>query len=138
MKLRVTVQERVYEVEVEVLEDRGVPGHSSVPSAPPRLQPSPPAAASAGGAAHPSTASAATSGSAGSSEASDVNSPVAGTIVGVKVRTGDAVSAGDTLVILEAMKMESNIASPSAGTVREVLVKQGDLVSAGQLLVRLG
>lgn len=137
MKLRVTVQERVYEVEVEVLEDRGAPGQPPVAPAAPRLQSSP-VAASAGMAAQPSMASTPIPSSPGSSGAADVSSPVAGTIVGVKVKAGDSVSAGDTLVVLEAMKMESNIASPGQGTVREVLVKQGDLVSAGQLLVRLG
>lgn len=56
----------------------------------------------------------------------------------VSVKVGDEVAVNDTLLVLEAMKMESNVASPVAGTVREVCVSAGDGVQAGQVLVRVG
>jgi acetyl/propionyl-CoA carboxylase alpha subunit/acetyl-CoA carboxylase carboxyltransferase component len=55
----------------------------------------------------------------------------------VHVRPGDAVGAGDRLVTLEAMKMESAIVSPLAGVVRAVLVRPGGLVAAGDVIVEL-
>jgi biotin carboxyl carrier protein len=59
-------------------------------------------------------------------------------VLSVKVKPGDTVAMNDTLLVLEAMKMESNVASPTAGTVSEVLVSQGDAVTAGQVLVKFG
>ena len=66
----------------------------------------------------------------------EVESPLAGNVLSVSVKPGDQVNAGDTLLVLEAMKMESNVASPKAGTVGEVLVNAGDAVRTGQVLVR--
>ena len=57
-----------------------------------------------------------------------------GTILGVNVKEGDAVKAGQTIFVLEAMKMESDIVAPVAGTVRGVAVAKGASVSAGDLL----
>jgi biotin carboxyl carrier protein len=53
----------------------------------------------------------------------------------VNVKPGDQVNENDVVLVLEAMKMESNIASPSAGTVKEVHVHEGASVTQGQLLV---
>ena len=125
MKLRVTIENRVYEVDVEVLDAEQSASHPQPSQQPTQSQqptpkaPSPPPPSDGG-------------------KSTDVNSPVAGTIVGVKVKVGDSVDAGATLMVLEAMKMESNICAPSAGTVRELLVVQGDLVKSGQTLARLG
>ncbi len=58
-----------------------------------------------------------------------------GLIISVAVAEGDTVSSGDVLVVLEAMKMESEICSPVDGVVKEVKVKAGDNVSQSQLLV---
>lgn len=66
----------------------------------------------------------------------EVTSPIAGTVFDIRVKPGDRVNVNDTLLVLEAMKMESNIASTHAGTVREVCVKVGDSVTHGQVLVR--
>ncbi len=65
------------------------------------------------------------------------SAPVPGTIVAVEVADGDAVEEGQTLVVLEAMKMEHRIVAPVAGTVEEVLVAVGQAVDAHQLLVKL-
>ena len=55
----------------------------------------------------------------------------------VAVNAGDSVNENDTLVILEAMKMETPVASPTNGTVASIEVGQGDVVEAGQILVTI-
>lgn len=67
-----------------------------------------------------------------------VKAPLPGTINGVNVKVGDAVKAGDTIVVLEAMKMQNNIEAECDGTVTSVAVKQGDSVLEGALLVTIG
>jgi urea carboxylase len=64
-----------------------------------------------------------------------VESPMGGAVWKVEVRTGDAVSEKQVVIVLEAMKMELAVEVPVAGTVREVLVKTGDTVSAGEIMV---
>ncbi len=64
-----------------------------------------------------------------------VTAQIAGRIVRVNVKPGDAVKAGDVLLILEAMKMENEIKAPKDGTVKEVLVSEGARVSEGDALV---
>jgi biotin carboxyl carrier protein len=60
-----------------------------------------------------------------------------GTVLRVDVAPGQAVEAGQTLVVLEAMKMELSVAAPADGTVRDVHVSAGQLVSRGQPLVAM-
>ena len=60
-----------------------------------------------------------------------VKSPLPGTIMGFTVKVGDKVNMGDTVCILEAMKMENDIHSTQEGTVKEILVKVGDAVPEG-------
>ncbi|MGH3183577.1 MAG: biotin/lipoyl-containing protein, partial [Streptosporangiaceae bacterium] len=61
--------------------------------------------------------------------------PLPGTVVKVAVAAGDPVTAGDTLVDIEAMKMEHEVRAPVDGTVTEVHVTAGEQVEAGRLLV---
>jgi len=63
-----------------------------------------------------------------------VNSPMAGKIASVKASIDSKVEEGQSLMILEAMKMENEIASPKNGILKELYVKQGDLVKAGDKL----
>ena len=63
--------------------------------------------------------------------------PMSATVVRVAVRPGDVVQAGDTLVLLEAMKMELSIRAPRAGTVRAIHCREGDLVQPGTVVVDL-
>ncbi len=58
-----------------------------------------------------------------------------GMIVSVKVKVGDKVKQDDVVVVLEAMKMQSEIRSPHGGVVKQVLVNEGDLVKGGAALV---
>ena len=67
-----------------------------------------------------------------------INAPLAGNVFKVLVGPGDQVSNGDVVIILEAMKMETEIRSAFDGTVSSVLVKEGDSVTNGQPLIELG
>ena len=64
-----------------------------------------------------------------------VNSPLPGVILDIKVKVGDAVKKGDTIMVLEAMKMENNIQATSSGTVSKVSVGKGDSVLEGTELI---
>ena len=65
----------------------------------------------------------------------DVKAPMPGLIIEVRCKPGDQVSIGDTLVVLEAMKMENVLNAPADGTVSEIHVSKGDAVERGQLLI---
>ena len=64
-----------------------------------------------------------------------VVAPMPGTVITVAVTAGDTVSKGQTLLILEAMKMENEIMAPCDGTVQEVKTSQGTSVNAGDILI---
>ncbi len=67
-----------------------------------------------------------------------IESPLAGNIIKVNVGLGQSVASGDVVVVLEAMKMETEVRSPSAGSVTEIRVKEGDAVGLGAALLVLG
>ncbi|HEX2049859.1 MAG TPA: biotin carboxylase N-terminal domain-containing protein [Actinomycetota bacterium] len=83
---------------------------------------------------HPAMAGSATAAVRGGAAAGDVVAPMQGTIVKVLVEPGATVAAGDPIVVLEAMKMETTLAAPAAGAVAEVRVAPGDTVAAGAVL----
>ncbi|RLK78582.1 biotin/lipoyl-binding protein, partial [Klebsiella pneumoniae] len=66
-----------------------------------------------------------------------VTAPLAGTIWKVLASEGQTVAAGEVLLILEAMKMETEIRAAQAGTVRGIAVKAGDAVAVGDTLLQL-
>jgi biotin carboxyl carrier protein len=70
--------------------------------------------------------------------AGDVVAPMPGIIVSVGVSVGQTVTTGQSLLVMEAMKMENNITATGAGVVKEILVKPGQQVENGQLLIKLG
>jgi biotin carboxyl carrier protein len=134
MKLRITVEGKTYDVDVEVMEEG--PGgpmygstsvHSSTVSAP--VSPKPAAAPAPIAAAPAATSAPSASGD------KVVKAPIVGTIMQLKVATGDSVGVNQVLLVMEAMKMETNVASPIAGKVKAIRVSNGDAVKAGQVLV---
>ncbi|WP_421712537.1 sodium-extruding oxaloacetate decarboxylase subunit alpha [Alteromonas abrolhosensis] len=85
--------------------------------------------------AQPQTNSAAPSASTASQS---IDAPLAGNVFKILVRNGDSVSEGDVVMILEAMKMETEIRSAYTGTVTDITVGEGDAVTSGQPLILLG
>lgn len=71
-------------------------------------------------------------------EGEPVKAPLAGNIFRVLVKPGQRVAVGEKIIVLEAMKMETDISAPKAGTVIAVQVKEGDAVSVGDLLLTIG
>jgi oxaloacetate decarboxylase alpha subunit len=67
-----------------------------------------------------------------------VTAPLAGNIFKIVVQPGDVVASGDVVLVLEAMKMETEIRAASGGTVNQILVREGDAVDAGHTLITLG
>ena len=74
--------------------------------------------------------------SAGTSQS--IDAPLAGNVFKILVKNGDSIAEGDVVMILEAMKMETEIRAAFTGTVTEVTVGEGDAVSSGQPLILLG
>ncbi len=64
-----------------------------------------------------------------------VQAPMPGLVIGIPVEAGTTIAEGQTVIILEAMKMENDLPSPIAGTVKEVRVNKGQAVDQGQVLV---
>lgn len=123
-KFNITVNGTSYEVEVEEVKEKVAAAPKAAAPAP-KVAPSAPAAPKAPAA------------TAGAGEKS-VDAPMPGKIVKVSVSVGQAVKAGDVLVILEAMKMQNEITAASDGTVKAVNVSEGQSVKVGESLVILG
>ncbi|RKH43224.1 biotin/lipoyl-binding carrier protein [Corallococcus sicarius] len=68
----------------------------------------------------------------------DVAAHITGTVWKIEVKVGDTVKAGDTLVILESMKMEMPVETTEDGTVKEIRCKEAQAVNEGEVLVVLG
>ncbi len=127
MKLQIGIDGKNYEVDVEVLEEDSTFKPSAyVSPLGPVAVPSPATAI----ALKPSRG-APTHGD----ESSVCRSPVAGVILRVNVQAGQKLEANDLMMVLEAMKMETNVAAPAACTIKNVLIQPGDAVKVGQILV---
>lgn len=129
MKYVATINGKKYEVEVEKLEaykslDRNGVAAPAAPVLPASAPVQRPAAAPAPAAAAPAGAT-------------TVEAPMPGKILNIKVSEGQAVKFGEVVVIMEAMKMETEIVAPADGTVSKILVKAGDSVDTGAALVAL-
>ena len=132
MNYVVTVNGEKYEVEVE----RVGGGTSSLSRRPPeRISRPVQAAPAAQPVAAPQPAAPAPAPASGA--AGSIVSPMPGTVLDVKVKEGDAVSVGQVVIILEAMKMETEIVSEVAGSVAAVRVKKGDAVDTDTVLVEV-
>ena len=67
-----------------------------------------------------------------------VKSPLPGTVLAIKVKVGDRVTTGQTLLVLEAMKMENNIDANKSGVVKSIVKRAGDSVMEGDVLITIG
>lgn len=97
----------------------------------PALEPKPAPAAPAGVSAAPAMSAPSTAGG------KMVSAPLPGVVTKVKVKVGDKVAAGDTVVLMEAMKMENSITAETGGIVKSILCKEGEQVQCEQVLVEL-
>ncbi|MFQ7052426.1 biotin/lipoyl-containing protein [Clostridium fessum] len=147
MKYVATINGKKYEVEVEKLEaykslDRNgvaAPAAPVLPASAPVQRPAAPApvAAAPAPAPVPAPAVAPAPAAAAPAGATTVEAPMPGKILNIKVSEGQAVKFGEVVVIMEAMKMETEIVAPADGTVSKILVKAGDSVDTGAALVAL-
>lgn len=132
MKYVVTLNGKKYDVEVN--ESEAV--ITSVSNAAPAAAPvAPVAAAPAPAASTVPSAPAAVVGTAVSG--TQITSPMPGTILKLNIAEGQAVKAGDVVLILEAMKMENEIVAPCDGTIKQLLVSKGSTVDTDQILAVL-
>ena len=128
MKLNINIDGKTYEVEVDAAEPESPAmmshnvGGLNIGSAPLRVP------AGAAPAAPPAD-------SQPVNEEKVCRSPVSGIVVRVAAQVGQSLQAGDILLVLEAMKMETNITAPWAGKIAAIGVKQGDGVQAGQVVL---
>ena len=127
MKYKVTLNGKTYEVEVEAGQAMLVDEYEAYAPAP----------AAAPAAAAPAAAPAAPAAAPVTAAGEVVAAPMPGNILKVNVSQGQAVKAGDVLVVLEAMKMENEIMAPRDGSVAQVVVSKGAVVDTGAALVVL-
>ena len=127
----ITVNGNVYNVTVEEGTTAGVV-QAAAPVAAPVAAPTP--AAAPAPTAAPAPAAPAATGTAG---AVKIEAGAAGKVFKVEASVGQAVKAGDAVIILEAMKMEIPVVAPQDGTVASINVAAGDMVDAGALLATM-
>lgn len=129
MKYKVTLNNRVYEVEVEAGEAMLVDEYEA--KAPVAAAPAAVAAAPVAAAPAPAAAPAAAI-AVGAGEV--VKSPMPGNILKILATVGQKVNEGETIIVLEAMKMENDIVAPKSGTLSQILVSKGQVVETGAQL----
>ena len=131
MKYKITLKGTTYEVEVEKGEAMILDEYEAKSPVPP----APAAAAPVAVAPAPVAAAPAAAAPAAVAAGTPVTSPLPGNIFAIKVKEGDAVKAGDVLIVIEVMKMENEVCAPSDGVVKQIVVSKGALVATGDTLV---
>ena len=115
---KIKIGEKVYEVELEAVSEKEGKIETEAPKSKEVKEENPPKLAASEGTAK-------------------VEAPMQGLVVSIDVSSGQKVKAGETLIVLEAMKMENPIVAPVDGTVAGIHVSKGDTVETGALLVSL-
>jgi len=122
MKYKISLQGRTYEVLVEegeaIIEDEYETAVPAAPAAAPAAVPAAPVSAAVPVAA-----------------GTTIDAPLPGNILSIKVSAGQAVKAGDVLVIIEAMKMENEVTAPCDGMVKQIVTAKGAVVATGDTLL---
>ncbi|MBR1864576.1 MAG: acetyl-CoA carboxylase biotin carboxyl carrier protein subunit [Ruminococcus sp.] len=120
-RYNITVNGKAYDVAVEELDAGAAPAAAAPAAAPapaPKAAPAPAPAAAV--------------------EGTKVTAPMPGTVLDIKVSVGDTVSAGQAVVVLEAMKMENDINAPVAGKVLSINTTKGSQVDTGAVIAVIG
>ena len=127
MKLQIGIDGKTYEVEVEVIEDDEVPHHPyygmSYPLVPATV--------------HSVTAPAAPDAEKIDDEDKFCRSPISGIVNRVNVAPGQTIAENELIMVIEAMKMETNVTAPRSGIVKSVLVATGESAKVNQIVVEL-
>ena len=141
MKYNVTLNGKIYEVDVTE-SDAVVTGITQVPvvtAAPVAAAPVAAAPVAAAPVAAPAVeapaAAPVAAPAAAPADGTQIKAPMPGTIIAVKKNVGDAVKAGETVVVLEAMKMENDIVAPCDGVVKSIIATKGSTVNTDDVLV---
>lgn len=132
MKYVATLNGKKYEVEIERVDEYRPLDRGAQVSAPAPILAAAPAPKAA-----PAPAPAPAPAAAPSAGGQTVEAPMPGKILDIKIKVGDAVSYGQCVIVMEAMKMETEIVAPAAGTVAAINVSTGDSVETGAVLVTL-
>ena len=135
-KFKITVDGKVYEVEVEEVRENKSSGGAISASQPVvskvKEEPIKPEPTKVSNSPAPSkTPTAAVAGE-------EVVAPMPGKVLQLKVSEGDSVKEGDTLLILEAMKMENEIIANASGSIKKINVAANDMVDTGDILMVIG
>jgi methylmalonyl-CoA carboxyltransferase small subunit len=127
VKLQIGIDGKTYEVEVEVLQEDAPlrPTYAPYPAFPSTIQSIP--VRSVAPQPEPSNGNV--------NEAKVCRSPVAGVVIRVNIQPGQQLQANDLMMVLEAMKMETNVTAPTPGTVKTIKVQPQDSVKVNQVLV---
>ena len=128
MKLNVKIDGKLYEVDVEAVEpEASVPQTRFYVTGKPTVRSAAPAAAAPVAAPKADAAVA--------DESKVCRSPVSGIVIKTVAKEGQSLQSGETIMVLEAMKMETTITAPGAVKIAKLPVKEGDSVQSGQVLV---
>ncbi|MBS4972119.1 acetyl-CoA carboxylase biotin carboxyl carrier protein subunit [Lacticaseibacillus rhamnosus] len=131
-KFKITIDGKTYLVEME--EIGGTPA-AAAPTPAPAAAPTPAAETPAPAPAAPTPAPATPAAASGEGEV--VTAPMPGTVTKILVKSGDAVTENQPLMILEAMKMENEIVAPKAGTVDDIIATLNQSVNSGDGLISI-
>lgn len=129
-KYRITLDGRIYEMEIERIDSQGETPRTMTAAASPETPRTP--------APKPQEKPVSAAPAVQPSGAGVVKSPMPGTIVRVNAREGDSVKREQSVLVLEAMKMENDIAAPADGIIKAIYVTQGDTVQGGSPLFEIG
>lgn len=141
MTYKITIGDQTFDIQIDALTGRtaqvtvdGVPYEARIEEQPGTSAPAPvtPAPATLFPAAAPARPD------AGGTAAGTLQAPIPGMITAILVKVGDAVSAGQVVATMEAMKMENNLVSRAAGKVREIRVQKGAEVATGDVIMVIG
>lgn len=137
MKYTVKLNQKIYEVEIEKAD-----AATQVKAAPQTAASQPTTAASQSTASQPAAAASQSTTpqpapASTTTENTEIECPMPGKILSITAAVGQHVSAGQCLMVLEAMKMENEMVAPRDGTVKQILVSQGTMVNTGDVLAVL-